>query len=414
MTKNNTQNKSYFHIFLIYGLVIFICLFSMSCKKKRKEPPPLIPVTVANVVIQPEPLYLSLVGIVEPIQTVSVKSKVEGDIIKVAFTEGQYVKKGQLLLQIDPKPFQAALGAAQAQLLKDKAQAANAEIEAKRYAELVKKDYVTKEQVESAQTQAETYKAMVKADEESVVQAKLNLDDTSITAPIAGRTGSLLVKLGNVIQVNTMTLLVINQIHPIRISFAIPAYQLPLVQKYAAQSKNNLEVRVKPARQKDSNEIKGLLTFIDNTIDQSSGTINLKAEFSNKEELLWPGQFTDTELLLTIEPNAITIPTSAVVTSQTGDMVFVIGPDNTAEKRLIKVNRTQHDLAIIDEGLHEGEKVVTDGQLRLLPGSKVEIKSSLSENQKSGSNGPVENKTKSNRIETAKSQPGTNSMEKHT
>lgn len=389
MTKTRNQNKSYFHIFLIcliYSLVALVCLFIPSCKK-QKAPPPLIPVTVANVVIQSEPLYLSMVGIVEPIQTVSVKSQVAGDIIRVAFTEGQGVKKGQLLLQINPKPFQAALDAAQAQLLKDKAQAFYTEIEAKRYADLVKKDYVTQEQADSARTQAEMYKAMVKADEAAIEQARINLDDSSIKAPIAGRTGSLLVKLGNVIQVNTLTLLVINQIHPIRVSFAIPAYQLPLVQKYAAQSKNKLEVRVKPARQKDEQQkngqqLIGQLAFIDNAINQSSGTVDLKAEFSNKEELLWPGQFMDTELILTIEPNAITIPAAAVVTGQEGDLVYVIGPDNRAEKRSIKVNRIQNELAIIDKGLNEGEKVATDGQLRLLPGSKVEIKSSLTENEK--------------------------------
>jgi multidrug efflux system membrane fusion protein len=306
-------------------------------------------------------------------ETVSVKAQVGGVITQVGFTEGQDVRMGQFLLQIDPRPFQASLDAARAQLARDKAQAANAEIQATRYADLVKKDYVTREQADAARTQAEMLKATVQVDEAAVEQARLNLAYTSVTAPISGRTGSLLVKRGNVVKANDAALVVINQMHPIRVNFAIPASQLPLVQKYAGQSK--LEVHVKPARNNDGPEIKGELSFLDNAVDPGSGAVDLKAEFSNEEGLLWPGQFMDTELILTVEPNALTVPGTAVVTGQEGTFAYVIGPGNKAEKRPIRVNRVLDNLAVIDEGLKAGEIVVTDGQMRLMPGVTVEIKS---------------------------------------
>lgn len=377
MTKTRNQNKYFTHPLLPCGLLAVACLFIPGCKGQKAAPPPPIPVAVASAVIQPEPLSLKVVGVVEPMETVSIKAQVGGVITQVGFTEGQDVRMGQLLLQIDPRPFQASLDAARAQLARDKSQAANAEIQATRYADLVKKDYVTREQADAARTQAEMLKATVQVDEAAVEQARLNLAYTSITAPISGRTGSLLVKRGNVVKANDATLVVINQMDPIRVNFAIPASQLPLVQKYASQ--NKLEVRVKPARNNDGPEIKGELSFFDNAVDPGSGTVDLKAEFSNKEGLLWPGQFMDTELILTIEPNALTVPNTAVVTGQEGTFAYVIGPGNKAEKRAVKVNRVLNNLAVIDEGLKVNEIVVTDGQMRLMPGAAVEIKSTPTE-----------------------------------
>jgi multidrug efflux system membrane fusion protein len=224
------------------------------------------------------------------------------------------------------------------------------------------------------------FKSVVEVDEAAVEQAKLNLAYASITAPISGRTGSLLVKKGNVVKANDAALIVINQMRPIRVSFAIPGDQLPMVRKYSSRSK--LEVFVKSSRNGNSGEVKGVLTFFDNTVDTSTGTVILKAEFTNEGGALWPGQFVDTKLVLTVEAAVLTVPAGAVVTGQEGTFVFVISADKKAQKRLVKVNRTLDSTVVIDEGLEAGEIVVTDGQMRLIPGAVVEIKSGLQERGK--------------------------------
>lgn len=359
------------------SLMLVLVIISTACGDKEARPIPPVPVTAAKVEVRSEPLSLSFVGTVEPIESVSVKSQVSGVITRINFIEGQEVKTGQLLIQIDPRPFQADLDKALAQLAKDKAQAANAEIQAKRYVDLFNKQLVSQEQYDTALTQSEMLKSVVLADEAAVKEAKLNLEYSSITAPISGRTGGLLVKRGNVARSNDTTLLVINQMRPIRVGFAIPGNQLPVIQKYSSRSK--LEVRVKPSRSDEKIEVKGRLAFIDNKVDTSTGTVALKAEFSNNEGFLWPGQFVDTELILAIEPAVLAIPTGAVVTGQEGTFVFIISSDNTVEKRLVKVNRSLNNTVVIDEGLKAGENVVTDGQMRLVPGAKVEIKTSIKE-----------------------------------
>lgn len=348
---------------------------STACGRNKQAPPPAVPVTVAEAKVQPEPLSLNVVGTVEPIEAVSVKAQVGGVIDRVLFTEGDDVKAGQALFQIDPRPFQAALDAAKAQLARDQAQAANAQVQAKRYAELVKKDYVTQEQYDAARTQAEVLQSTVQADQAAVEQARLDLSWASITSPIAGRTGSLLVKKGNVVKANDLPLVVINQMRPIRVSFAIPGSQLPLVQKYAARAP--LEVLVKPARDGDDSEVRGRLTFVDNAVDPNTGTVTLKAEFENAEGFLWPGQFVDTQLVLTVQPDALTVPSGAVVSGQDGTFVFVVGTDMKVEKRNVTVNRNVNGEAVIDEGLKTAETVVTDGQMRLVPGSLVEVKAGI-------------------------------------
>jgi multidrug efflux system membrane fusion protein len=191
------------------------------------------------------------------------------------------------------------------------------------------------------------------------------------------------VKKGNVVKANDIPLVVINQMRPIRVSFAIPGGQLPLVQKYA--SGDPLQVHVKPSRDGKDVELKGHLVFVDNAVDPGTGTVTLKGEFANEEGFLWPGQFVDTELVLTLEPKALTVPAAAVVTGQEGPFVFVVGEGGKAEKRPVKVNRTVEGTTVIDEGLKEGETVVTDGQMRLVPGSLVEVKTGLSAEKRSGS-----------------------------
>lgn len=359
------------------GLFIIAALLAGGCAGKKAAPIPPVPVTVAQALVQPEPLSLNAIGFVEPIETVSVKAQVGGVINMVSFSEGQDVRVGQILFQIDPRPFQVALDAAQAQLARDKSQAVNAETQAKRYADLVKKDYVTQEQYDSVRTQAEMFRSTVRVDEAAVAQARLNLDYATIKAPISGRTGSLLVKRGNVVKANDAILVVINQINPIRVSFSIPGDQLPQVQKHAARGK--LEVHVQASRDKSSSEVKGYLTFLDNTVDPQTGTVTLKAECPNKANSLWPGQFVETELVLTIEAAVLTVPTGAVVTGQDGTFVFIVGRNKTVSKRAVIVNRTLDSIMVIGKGLKAGDTVVTDGQMRLMPGAAVQIKSSLTE-----------------------------------
>ena len=360
------------------GLVLLLALVaSTACGRKKQPPPPAVPVTVAEAAVRPVPLSLDAVGTVEPIEAVSVKAQVGGVVDSVLFTEGDDVKAGQLLFQIDPRPFRAALDASKAQLARDQAQAANAQVQAKRYAELVKKDYVTQEQYDAARTQAEVLRSAVQADEAALEQARLNLSWASITSPIAGRTGSLLVKKGNVVKANDAALVVVNQMRPIRVSFAIPGGQLPRVQKYSGRGA--LEVLVRPSRSGDGGEVRGRLSFVDNAVDPGTGTVTLKAEFPNEDGSLWPGQFVDTQLVLAVEPDALTVPAGAVVTGQEGTFVFVVVEGGKVEKRHVKVNRTVDGDAVLEDGLRAGDTVVTDGQLRLVPGALVEIKAGPSD-----------------------------------
>jgi multidrug efflux system membrane fusion protein len=344
-----------------------------GCSGKKPAPPRPVPVTAGKAVVRSMPLSLHAIGSVEPIEAAAVKAQVGGLIIRVNFSEGQDVAEGRLLFQIDPRPFQAALDAVTAQLARDSLQAANAEIQAERYADLVKKDYVTQEQYDAVRTQSESLKSTVRADRAAVEQARLNLEYASIRAPISGRTGSLLLRKGNVAKANDLPLVVINQIRPIRVSFAVPENQLPLVKEYAAAKP--LEVRVKTSGTGGGPEAKGRLRFIDNEVDPGTGTVTLKAEFPNVDGSLWPGQFVEAELVLAVQHDALTVPAGAVVIGQEGNFVFTVGSDQKAEKRPVKVNRTQDETAVIDAGLKAGETVVTDGQMRLVPGAAVEIKS---------------------------------------
>jgi len=369
INNNRTSYRVWVVLFLAFSLL------SVSCSSKKMGPPPITMVSVATSVIRSEPLSIKVVGTVEPMETVTVKPQVSGVITQVNFIEGQEVKEGQLLFRIDPLPFQIALDSAKAQLAKDMALAANAENQAKRYADLVKKDYVTKDQYETSRTQADMYKAMVRIDEATVSQAKLNLDYSSVKATIPGRTGARLVHQGLLVKANETPLVVINKMRPILVNFSIPGTQFPHVQKYAAGGK--LEVRAYPSRENSDAVVKGELYFSDNAVDPNTGTITLKAKFSNEEGALWPGQFVDTELILAIENNALTVPAAAVVAGQEGTFVFVVGEGNKVEKRPVKVNRTVNDTAVIDEGLQPGQTVVTDGQMRLVPGAQVDIKTNL-------------------------------------
>jgi multidrug efflux system membrane fusion protein len=354
--------------------------------RKHAGGPPPVPVTAATATVQPTPLSLLAVGNVEPIQSVSVRPQVGGVITKVEFSEGEDVQAGQVLFQIDPRPLQAALDQARAQLARDQAQAENARTQAERYERLVARDYVTKEQYDAMHTEAEALQASVEADQAAVDQARLNLAYASVKAPIAGRTGAVLVKLGNVVAPNGSPLVVINQLRPIRVAFTVPGAQLPLVQKYGTQG--GLTVRIRQDNDEgDSADAgpAGRLVFVDNTVDPSTGTVALKAEFANANGALWPGQFLNVELVLAVQSDALTVPASAVVAGQQGQFAYVIGPDNKVQPHPVQVDRTVEGVSVIRSGLAAGDVVVTDGQLRLVPGATVQVKPGTPGTESAGS-----------------------------
>ncbi len=353
-------------------IAVVLAAAGTGAKPPAKAPP--VPVVTGLVKVQPAPLLLNAVGTVEPIESVAVRPQVGGVITRVAFTEGDDVQAGQPLFQIDPRPLQAALEAARAQLARDEAQAANAEAQAARYEKLVAKDYVTREQFDTARTQADVFRAAVQADRAAVEQAKLSLAYATVSSPVAGRTGSILVKKGNVVAPNGSPLVVVNQLSPIRVVFAVPGDGLPQVRRRAAGAA--LAVHARPSRDGAGEALVGRLVFVDNAVDAATGTVTLKAEFANADGALWPGQFVDVDLVLAVDPAALTVPAAAVVTGRDGLFVFVVGADLKVEKRAVVVDRTIDGLSVVAGDLRDGEAVVIDGQMRLVPGAVVEVKPS--------------------------------------
>lgn len=332
---------------------------------------PAVPVTAAKAALRTMPVSFRAIGHVEPISTVAIKARIGGELQAVGFTEGQIVRPGQTLVTIDPRQYEAALRQAEAQLAKDQALLKKAEADIKRYAELVKQDFVTKEQYDQIVASAESLRASVAADEASIDNARLQVTYCTITAPAEGRTGRLNVKVGNLIKANDDSPLVtINQIHPIYASFSVPAQYLPAVLKPGAD-----RIKVTAAIPDSSAPVaEGTLSFVDNAVDESTSTILLKATFPNGDGTLWPGQFVNVTVILGEEPNRVVVPAPAIQTGQQGQYVFVVKDDATVELRPVKVNRMDETDAVIDQGLAAGETVVTDGQLRLLPGTRVELK----------------------------------------
>ena len=356
-------------------------LFSGCGEKKPPVVAVRVPVTVADVVQKTVPEQVRVIGNVDPYTTVGVKPQVTGEIVGVHFTEGQDVKKGQLLFTLDPRPFEADLLRAQATLAQDEAKARNAEIEHRRYSKLMDAGVVAKEQAEQMETNDAAMLATVNADRAQAEYARVQLIYTKIYSPIDGRTGSLMLHLGNVVKANPDNPMVtINQVNPIYVTFAVPQQTLPEIKQNMARGK--LAVTAVIQGQEDRPET-GTLTFVDNNVDLNTGTIKLKATFENRERRLWPGEFVNVALTLAEESNAIVVPTQAIQTGQQGSYVFVIKPDLSAEARPVKVERNIGNLAVIESGLNAGERVVTDGQIRLVPGSKVEIKSAGMQAQES-------------------------------
>ena len=354
------------------ALVLIAILSLAACGGKKAGAPPPVTVTVAEAVKKDVPLVLTAIGTVQAYDTVSIKALVGGQIMRVHVQDGQDVKKGDPLFTIDPRPFQAALDMALARLARDRAQFASADAQARRYADLVQKDYVTKQQSEDATAGAEALAATMKSDDADVENARLNLAYCSIRAPIDGRLGNLLVREGNVVKANdTPFLVTLNQVTPVYVAFSVPEQRLAEIRSEI--SKGTLSVSTAFA-DKPETRFPGTLTFVDNAVDSTSGTILLKATFSNRDKALWPGQYVNVFLTLSTLKDAVVVPDGAIQQGQQGSYLYVVKSDMTAEMRPVVVIQSFGGETALAKGAQAGETVVTDGQLRLVPRTKVEIK----------------------------------------
>jgi len=335
-----------------------------------------VPILAAKVVQKTVSDTIRAIGRVEAFSTVDVKAQINGQVMQVHFLQGQDVKQGDLLFTIDPRPFEAALQQAQANLAKDRAQYREAAADEHRYSVLLKENVGSRQQYDQVEATAAALSASMQADEAAVQTARLNLEYCEIRAPIDGRTGDLLVHAGNLVKPDADTaMVVINQVHPVYVDFAIPEQKLPAVREFMADRKLAVQVSLPEQQGVES----GDLTFVDNTVDAKTGTINLKGQFANTNGRLWPGEYVNATLILHDHPGAILVPSQAVQTGQQGSFVFVVQPAMKVELRPIVVGETIDNQTVVNSGLKAGETVVTDGQLRLIPGATVTIKSGLTE-----------------------------------
>lgn len=332
-------------------------------------PPRLI--RVATVAEHAVPVQVDAVGTAEPIRTVAIRSRVDGHVTDIPVKPGDYVRQGQVLFVLDQRPFQAALDQAQAQLGRDVAAFANAKEELKRQAQLMAKQLTTQESYDTARTTAEVQRQAVEVSKAAVESAKLNLDYATIRAPISGRIGKPTVDIGSIVRASDSGAIVtINQTHPIYATFSVPQRYLTEIRSRFGHDPMKVVVRL-PGRTNQSAE--GLLSFVDNTVDSTTGTIVLRAICENPNEVLWPGESVTVTLTLSTEPNALVVPPDAVQTGPHGTFVFVAKPDNTVEYRPVTVDRILADNAVITKGLKLGESVVLDGQLNLVDGSRIQV-----------------------------------------
>lgn len=367
---------------------IAVMLAGSGCRRTGPVPTgaAAIPVAVARAVQANVPTRLQAIGAVQTINTVSVKALVTGELKTVGFQQGDYVHRGQVLFVIDPQPYAAALAQAKAALARDIATDNLAQIESKRYTELANQGIVSTEQAQQEQSAADADAATVRADEATVNSAQINLGYCTITAPLDGRTGSLLVQPGNLIQSDTTVLVTINQISPIYVAFSVPQQYLDAIRTY--NQGGPLEVTAQADGQ--TGHDLGRLSFINNTIDTTTGTIQLMATFPNTNQHLWPGEFVNTEVTLAMLSHVTVVPSMAVMTGQSGMYVYVVTPDRHVQSRDVTPGATVDGKTVIAKGLQPGEVVVTDGQMRLAPGALVQIQSGPEPVSTAGGNaGPV-------------------------
>ena len=361
----------------VRSIIVTVCaatLFATAgCSKKVEKPkgrPPALVVTAAALQ-QDVPLQLRAIGTMEASESVVVRTQISGELTKVAFREGQEVQKGALLFQLDPRNYQAALRKAEAALARDRSVMANARKDYERYSQLVKDGIVTQEQAEGYRTRAESAAADVAADQAAVDGAREQLAYCTIYSPISGRLGVLVIDRGNVVKANDTVLVTINKLAPINAVFTIPEKDLSDIKRYISAGKVVVQAEVPGS---GAGSEKGLITFLDNSVDQTTGTIRLKATFDNSKKQLWPGQFVNLSITLAMRKNAVVVPSQAVQTGQKGQFVFVVKQDATAEIRPVVAGSLLKGMTVIENGIQPGEQVVIDGQMRVVPGGKVEIK----------------------------------------
>lgn len=354
------------------GLLAYFSSDSRAKGKPAAKGPGAAPVSVVAAVQQSMPVRLQAIGNVEAYASVAVKSRVDGQIVEVLFREGQEVKKGDILLRIDARPFEAALKQSEAQALRDMASRDQAASQERRYQELLEKNFVSKDAYAQYRTNAQTAEATSKASQAALENAKLNMEYTVIRSPIDGYVGRALLQAGNMVKANdTISLVVINQVRPVYVSFAIPEQQLTPVRELMRKNPLAVDVTV-PGSEKPI--AAGRIAFLDNAVDQTTGTIKVRAIFDNADAALWPGQFYTVRVKLFDQENAIVVPSRALQTGPSGQFVYVVKPDMTAEVRKVVVARTDGDSAVLAEGaIATGDQVVVRGALRLAPGAKVVI-----------------------------------------
>lgn len=333
----------------------------------------IVPVVVAPVTTGEFQVKDHTIGTVSIDATVQIKSRVDGQVIAAEFTEGQLVRKGDLLFRLDPLPFQAQLQQAEASLARDQAQLSNAQSDLKRFSTLASKGFATTQQQEQANAQAKVMSAAIMADQAEIDLAKLQLGYTEIRSPIDGKTGRILVEPGNLVKANDLPLVVINQLQPIAVTLSLPQRDLPLLQRRMAKGK--LAVIISIPGDPTGSRMKGKVDFINNAVDAASGTIQLKATFDNADLRLVPGQLVDATIVLQTLDSAVTIPSEAVNDGQDGRYVYLVKPDKSVAAVNIKVAHEDGGISVVSDGLKGGEQVVVDGQLRLAPGMKISIKS---------------------------------------
>ncbi len=356
----------------------------------------------AHASVKAIPVTIPGVGTAEPLATVQIRSQVTGQLSAIHFREGQDVRKGDQLFTLDARPFQAVLEQAQAVLARDTAQAKNAQSQRARYEDLFKRGLIPRDQYETQSANTSALEATLAADQAQIDNARLNLQYARIVAPISGRTGALGVHQGDLVRANDATpLVVINQVAPIYVTFSVPGRYLPDIRRYQAQRPLSIEALIQAGGAPGSPQVAplapgtappgtdgaaapvsrpapaggvieaGAVSFIDNTVDPTTGTIKIKGTFANADHALWPGLFVQVTLVLRTDARAIVIPSAAVQTSQAGQFVFVVKPDRTAEVRAVTVEREHGAETVVSHGLAAGEEVVTDGQLRLTAGARV-------------------------------------------
>jgi multidrug efflux system membrane fusion protein len=351
--------------------IIFLTCAACTAKKEKPRAKPPVPVKVAQAVQKDVPVQLKAIGNIEAYTNVAIKSQISGQIARLHFTEGSDVEKGALLVSIDPEPFQATLSQFEAALAKDQAQFKFAREQVLRYEGLLKEGIVTRDQYDLLQSNAESLAAAVVADRAAIKNARIQLGYCSIRSPISGRSGTIALQPGNLVKANDLPIVTVNQLTPIYVTFSLPEKRIAEIKR--AMTAGQLKIEAVIPNEPGNTEA-GTISFLDNAVNPATGTIKLKGVFANKSHKFWPGQFTDVVLTLASRQNAIVVPTQTIQTSQQGEFVYVVKPDNKVEMRPVTSAAAVGEETVIEKGLAPGETVVVDGQLRLTPGAIVESK----------------------------------------